>query len=82
MADPELEAIRQASFGRLSVHTSYYRSYKVGADQEFALQKRLADLASRDDGAASSVPSSVMSKLGGQPAGGGEEEAKKAENEE
>ncbi|KAA1113451.1 hypothetical protein PGT21_031795 [Puccinia graminis f. sp. tritici] len=45
-------------------------------------QKRLADLASRDDGAASSVPSSVMSKLGGQPAGSGEEEAKKAENEE
>ncbi|KAA1066851.1 hypothetical protein PGT21_000607 [Puccinia graminis f. sp. tritici] len=34
------------------------------------------------DGAASSVPSSVMSKLGGQPAGSGEEEAKKAENEE
>jgi len=45
-------------------------------------QKRLADLASRDDGQAS-LPPSVMSKLGGKPPGGGEEEAKKAaENEE
>ncbi|KAH9448265.1 hypothetical protein MJO28_011807 [Puccinia striiformis f. sp. tritici] len=44
-------------------------------------QKRLAELASREDGAGG-VPSSVMSKLGGQPAGGAEEDAKKAENEE
>lgn len=45
-------------------------------------QKRLADLASREDGA-ENIPSSVMSKLSGQNGGGAEEEAKKAaENEE
>ncbi|PLW22148.1 hypothetical protein PCASD_12260 [Puccinia coronata f. sp. avenae] len=45
-------------------------------------QKRLADLASRENGT-ENIPSSVMSKLSGQNGAGAEEEAKKAaENEE